>query len=327
MTLLLALSALLVGGLLAVQASVNQRLSATVGTPFGASTVQLAVAALSLAAVAAATGAIGAVSAVPHVQPGWLLLGGLASPLYITAGILLLPRLGALSAVGLFVAGQVLMSLVLDTAGWLAVPVQQLSAGRVLGAATVVAGIATVVRSQRAGLYRRAPVPVGARETTAPATELDAPRHRAGWVTLGLLAGAGLPVQGAVNARLREQVGAPLAVGAISFTVATLAIAAVLLALLALRRTPAPRLRALPSMPWWGWLGGICAATYVTGTFLLLPVIGAAVTVALTVSGQQLASAAVDRFGWFGMPRRPLTPSRVLGLALLLAGSALVQLA
>jgi transporter family-2 protein len=141
------------------------------------------------------------------------------------------------------------------------------------------------------------------------------------------VAGAGLPVQGAINARLRADLDEPLTVGTISFAVATLAIAAVLLGLLAARRTPAPRLRPLARMPWWGWLGGACAATYVTATFLLIPAIGAATTVALTVTGQQLASTVIDGNGLFRMPRRALGTVRLTGVGLLVAGSAAVQLA
>jgi transporter family-2 protein len=84
-------------------------------------------------------------------------------------------------------------------------------------------------------------------------------------------------------------------------------------------------MRPLASMPWWGWLGGLCAAAYVTATFLLIPTIGAAVTIALTVTGQQVASALIDQFGWLGMTRRALTPGRLLGLVLLIAGAVLVQ--
>ena len=79
-------------------------------------------------------------------------------------------------------------------------------------------------------------------------------------------------------------------------------------------------------MPWWGWIGAACAATYVTATFLLIPVIGAATTVALTVTGQQLASALIDHNGLFRLPRRPLSAPRLSGLALLIVGSVLVQL-
>lgn len=146
------------------------------------------------------------------------------------------------------------------------------------------------------------------------------------WIGLGIVAGGVLPIQGAVNARLRTGLHEPIAVGLVSFTVATLAIAAVLVVLVSARRTPRPVLRPLSRMPWWGWLGGACAATYVTATFMLIPEIGAATTIALTVTGQQVASAAIDNYGLFRMPRRALTPARLAGLALLVAGSALVQL-
>ncbi|MGH3881883.1 MAG: DMT family transporter [Pseudonocardiaceae bacterium] len=323
MYLVLLASALLVGCLLAVQASVNQQLNKAVGTPYGASTLQLTVAAGALAVLATAVGAIGAVALVPEVEPWWLLLGGVASPLYITAGILLFPRLGALTAVGLFVTGQVFASLGLDLFGLLAVPQKPLSIGLVVGALAVLVGITVIVRGQR--LAQRAGGPGTATRSAAAAPPVRAASH-SGWIGLGVLAGAVLPIQGAINAQLKSEIGRPLAVGMISFIVATLTIAIVLIVLLALRRTPTPQLQPLRGMPWWGWLGGFCAAAYVTATFLLIPTIGAAVTVALTVTGQQLASALIDQFGLFRMPRRPLTMPRVGGLALLIAGSVLIQL-
>jgi bacterial/archaeal transporter family-2 protein len=88
-----------------------------------------------------------------------------------------------------------------------------------------------------------------------------------------------------------------------------------------------PRLTQLERLPWWGWLGGLCGAVYVTSVFLLIPEIGAAPTIALTVAGQQLASVFVDRFGLLALPRRPISSARLAGAALLLAGVGLVQLA
>jgi transporter family-2 protein len=79
-------------------------------------------------------------------------------------------------------------------------------------------------------------------------------------------------------------------------------------------------------VPWWGWLGGLIGAVYVTAVFLLIPLIGAAPTVALTVAGQQLASVAVDQYGLLRLPRRPITARRLLGVGVLLAGVALLQL-
>lgn len=306
--------ALLVGCLLAVQASMNLQLNKAVGTPYGASTIQLALATGLLALLALVVGSLGALGRLPEAT-GWHLLGGLASPFYITCSILLFPRLGAVASVGLFVTGQMFASLGLDLFGLLGVEREALDAGMVLGSVAVLAGIVVIIWAQR-----RAAVP--APDTAEPGFRPS----RVGWITLGVLAGAVLPVQGAVNAGLREDLGEPLAVALVSFTVATLTIAVVLFVLRATNRTPRPRFAPLRGMPWWGWLGAACATGYVTGTFLAIPVIGAAATVALTVTGQQLTSAAVDHYGLLRMPRRPMNTPRITGLLLLLAGSLAIQL-
>jgi bacterial/archaeal transporter family-2 protein len=292
---------LLVGSLLAVQAAANVQLSTAMTSPFGASALQLGIGAALLAALAAAAGSLGAVGLLDDAEP-WTLAGGLGSAIYITSGILLFPRIGALVAVGLFIAGQMLASLLLDGFGWLGVAQEPLGAPAVIGAAAVVAGAWLIVRAQ-------------ALERVAPP-----------WIALGLLAGAALPVQGAINARLRSELDAPITVGAFSFVVATAAMALVLGTALALAGAPSPRVAPLRRVPWWGWLGGLCGATYVTSVFLLIPEIGAAPTIALTVAGQQVASVLVDRYGLLRLPRRPISRTRLLGVTTLLAGVALTQL-
>jgi transporter family-2 protein len=322
-------AALLVGCLLAVQTSVNLQLNAAVRTPYGASTLQLSVAAVLLAIVALVTGTIGAVSLVPEVT-WWHLLAGVASPIYITSGILLFPRLGALAAVGLFVTGQMFASLGLDLFGLLDVPRRSVTVGTVVGSLVVLAGIAAIIR-QRAPAAVPAPATKLADQSigamTMPVSATGRRVRNAAWIALGLVAGGVLPVQGAINANVRKELNAPITVGMISFIVASVSIALVLLILVALQHTSTPEFRSLRRMPWWGWLGGACAATYVVATFMLIPEIGAATTVALTVTGQQLFSAVIDSFGLFRMPRRPLTTRRIIGLVLLIAGSVLVQLA
>jgi transporter family-2 protein len=150
---------------------------------------------------------------------------------------------------------------------------------------------------------------------------------RYGWVLLGLAAGAALPVQGAVNAQLRADLDAPFAVGFFSFVVATATMALLLAALLAARAAALPRVRCLETVPWWGWLGGLCGAAYVVAVFAFIPEIGVAPTVALTIAGQQLASLAVDRFGALRLPSRRISVTRAAGVALLSAGVLSIQLA
>jgi bacterial/archaeal transporter family-2 protein len=299
---------LFVGSLLALQAAANVQLSTAVGSPFGASALQLAIGALALLALTVAVGTVGAFGLIDEVRP-WHLVGGIGSAVYITAGILLFPRLGALVAVGLFIAGQMAASLLLDGLAWIGVEREPLGAAAVIGALAVVVGASLIVRAQ------------------AGDGALEDARGRAGWALLGLIAGAVLPVQGAINAQLRTDLDAPIAVGALSFVVATLVMAALLGALLAVAAIRPPSAAGLTSVPWWGWLGGLCGATYVVSVFALIPEIGVAPTVALTVAGQQLASVLVDRYGLLRLPRREISTRRLLGVAVLLAGVALIELA
>ena len=107
---------LVAGGLLAVQAGANAQLSKAVGSPFGATTLQLSVGAAALSLVALLTGSLVALAELPQV-PWWHAAGGTASAFYVVSTILLFPRLGAVVSVGLFIAGQMLASLALDTFG------------------------------------------------------------------------------------------------------------------------------------------------------------------------------------------------------------------
>ena len=83
---------LVVGGLLSVQAAANVQLARAVRSPVGAAAVQLAVASLLLLVATVAVGATGVFGLLPDV-PVWHLLGGFGSAVYITAWILLFPRL------------------------------------------------------------------------------------------------------------------------------------------------------------------------------------------------------------------------------------------
>jgi bacterial/archaeal transporter family-2 protein len=284
----------LVGALLAVQAAANVQLSSATGSPFGASTLQLGIGALLLLVATAIAGSLGAFADVDQAE-AWHLIGGLGSAIYITSGILLFPRLGAVLTVGLWIAGQMLASLVLDGFGWLGVEPEPILVADIAGCVAVLVGAALIVKAQ----------------TTQAG--------RPGWIALGILAGAALPIQGAINAQLRADLDAPVAVGALSFVVATAGMGLLLLV------SNATRPRIPRAMPWWGWLGGLFGAIYVTSVFTLIPEIGAAATIALTVGGQQAASLLVDRYGLLRLPQRPVTALRLVAVGALLAGVLLIQ--
>jgi transporter family-2 protein len=297
---------LLAGGLLAVQAGANAQLSKATGSPFAATTIQVLIAGTLLFLVALVTGTVVAFGSLPTV-PWWHAIGGFATAIYVASTILLFPRLGAVMTVGLFIAGQMFASLSLDIWGALGVPRQPPETMAILGTLAVFAGAAAIV--------------LGQKDATSQLSG-----QKIGWILLALLAGAVLPVQGAINGLLRSDIGAPFVVGTVSFAVATLSMVVVLLITLALVDIPKPQLSGLTGMPWWGWLGAFCGATYVTTVFTAIPVIGTAAAVGLTVAGQQITSLFVDHYGWFRLPKRDISRLRYAGVAALLAGVALIQI-
>jgi transporter family-2 protein len=297
---------LLAGGLLAVQAGANAQLSKATGSPFAATTIQVVIAGALLLMVAVATGTVLAFGQVPSV-PWWHAIGGIATAIYVASTIILFPRLGAVVTVGLFIAGQMFASLALDSLGVLGVPRQPAEAATIVGTLAVFVGAAAIV--------------LGQKDSTR-----DLSASKLGWIMLALLAGAVLPVQGAINGLLRSDIGAPFVVGTVSFAVATLSMVLVLLITLVMTDAPKPQLSGLAVMPWWGWLGAFCGATYVTTVFTAIPVIGTAAAVGLTVAGQQIASLFVDRYGWFRLPKREISVLRYAGVALLLVGVGLIQI-
>ena len=136
-----------------------------------------------------------------------------------------------------------------------------------------------------------------------------------------IAAGAMLPVQFGINAQLAAWLGSPLRATFVSFVVG----AGVLLVATLLFARGISEGRELGSAPWWVWVGGFLGAFYVLGSVVTAPKLGAAALFAFILAGQAIASLAVDHFGWVGFEENPITPGRLLGLALVAAGVAAVR--
>lgn len=144
-----------------------------------------------------------------------------------------------------------------------------------------------------------------------------------GIVLLLILGGIGLTVQGAVNARLRAAVGAPVVSALISFGVGAAALALMLVfGVLGRGRVS---LSELAGNPWWMWIGGLFGAFYVVLAVVGVPRVGTAVVISCAVFGQMVAALVLDSQGWLGVPRAPLSLWRIAGAVLVVAGVLLIQ--
>ena len=141
MTWLLLLFAFVAGVALPVQFSINAVLRGFVGGPAVAATISFFGGTLALIVVA--SWPLGDALAR---APWWAWVGGLLGAVYVLATIIVIPRLGAATTVGLILAGQVIASIVIDHFGLIRVPVHELNIPRLAGAVLVVVGVALVQR-------------------------------------------------------------------------------------------------------------------------------------------------------------------------------------
>lgn len=127
-----ALLALMVaaGALIAFQSPVNASLARSVGV-FEAALVSFVIGAglLLIAVLLLGKGDLRAVARVP----AWQLAGGALGAAYITAIILVVPRIGVASLMATALAGQLAAALVIDQMGWFGVEPHPLDARRVAG--------------------------------------------------------------------------------------------------------------------------------------------------------------------------------------------------
>jgi len=78
--------------------------------------------------------------------PWYALVAGIFGLVVIAAVSFTIPRVGVAAAITTVVAGQILMSAVLDQFGWLGATVRPLDAPRILGLAVVMLGVWLTVR-------------------------------------------------------------------------------------------------------------------------------------------------------------------------------------
>lgn len=137
---------------------------------------------------------------------------------------------------------------------------------------------------------------------------------------IALLSGVALAVQVGMNNGLRAKVGHPVVAAWLSFAIGTTAISLFLIA----TQRGLPARSAISTVPWWAWGGGLVGALYVGASAAFASRLGAAAWLGLIVTGQIVASLVLDHFGLVGFPRRPISPTKLLGAVVLLAGVALV---
>jgi bacterial/archaeal transporter family-2 protein len=132
------------------------------------------------------------------------------------------------------------------------------------------------------------------------------------------LVGGCIALQAPINAGLGKATG-NFAAATISFAVGTILLVAIVAV-----SGKASGLGDVAHVEWYYLLGGALGAAYVFSALVLVSEIGAGAVAAATVTGQLTTSVILDRIGFLGLEQEPITPAKVLGVILLLAGTYLV---
>jgi transporter family-2 protein len=140
------------------------------------------------------------------------------------------------------------------------------------------------------------------------------------YVLMAAIAGGLISLQAAANASLRTNLQD--ARWATFFSICGTIITGIVVMLMI--RPPFPSPAAMRSAPWWNWIGGPLGAVIVLSGAALTPKMGAAAFIASVVGGQLICSILLDHLGWMNLPQQGLSPTRVLGAAMVFDGVLLV---
>lgn len=140
MKYLIIIITLAMGSILPIQAALNGKLMRTFGHPVIGATISFLTGTIVLFIYAFAVRANFQASLIRETH--WYhWIGGIIGAIYVTGIIMIIPRLGAALAFSLIVAGQLMMSVIMDHFGLFGVPVNPVNPAKMLGFLLLLAGV------------------------------------------------------------------------------------------------------------------------------------------------------------------------------------------
>jgi bacterial/archaeal transporter family-2 protein len=138
------------------------------------------------------------------------------------------------------------------------------------------------------------------------------------FMAIALIAGSMVSFQAPINARLGSIMGGPMVAAFCSFAVGTVA-----LGLILVLTGNFPRFHDINATAPWMWVGGLLGSIFVFVSIFAVPVLGAALMIALFIAGQIVGALIIDKTGFLLPEQIDIGWERVLALVLILAGAAL----
>lgn len=270
-----ALTAFAVGALTALQSRINGELADVTDSGVQAALVSFGTGWILLTLILAATPGMrrGLGDVVRAVRDGalrwWQVLGGVLGGFFVAVQSATVPLVGVAIFTVAVVAGQVSNSIVVDRLGLGPAGRQSVTPTRVLAAVLAVAAVVVAV-SDRLG---------GAVEGSL------------GAVVAAVIAGLAIAVQQAINGRVGAAARNPWTAAWVNFTLGAIMLSAALGVAWGLTDFDPG---ALPSGPWWIYLGGTIGVIFIAAAAWVVQRLGVLLFALLTITGQLTGALVLD---------------------------------
>ncbi len=137
-------------------------------------------------------------------------------------------------------------------------------------------------------------------------------------IIIGLIGGMAVGFQSPISGAMGQRVGG--LAGSLIVHMSGMIISGVLLFL-----RGGEKIKDWYTLPWYMLGAGVFGVILYLCMAVTFPRLGGTMMITLIIIGQLGVGVLVDHFGWFGATVHSLTPARLLGVAVLLAGGYLIS--
>jgi len=297
-----------------VQASFNGEIRRRFRSPYITAAVNFIVALTLIAIVLLITEHSLALPVSEIVKyPPWIWMGGVCGATIVMAGIFCLPVLGSARNMMLLCFGQIMAGLLIDHFGIFDAPVTKMSLLRAAGALLEIVGIAFIS------------IEKGEKSKSGMSSKVIM------FIVFDIFTGFVAAAQVAINGTLGVVADSPVRATLVSMCGALLTMA-VICSIIGLtggkaslfdgKKAPEGKIRFTPFF----LTGGLMALVVVGGNAITGPVLGTGMVTMMNLFGMMAAGLAVDATGFLGIEKKPVTFRKIFGMALMLAGTAMISL-
>jgi transporter family-2 protein len=132
-------------------------------------------------------------------------------------------------------------------------------------------------------------------------------------ILVGLAGGVAVGLQSPLASMISQRLG-------IFESVFIVHLGGAIIALLPLLFYSGGKLGQWRSLPWYALTAGIFGLVVISAISYMIPRVGVAASITTVVAGQLLVGMLLDHFGLLGAAERPLEPTRIIGMLVVLAG-------